>query len=211
VLRRRKWAQLQVTASADTLLGLSDEPGELAGYGPITASAARLHADVAATWHRLITDPLGQLLDHRRRSYHPPPALAAHVQARDVTCRWPGCHRPARQCHLDHREPWPHGPTSSSNLGPLCAFDHHLKHRSGWVVEGARAGEHPATVHWTSRTGRTYTKHPHRYPVGGTGGTNDIGWDDSWPRPGGMDGRTSGDGGYRATPTSDLDLGPPPF
>jgi hypothetical protein len=172
------------------LLGLSDQPGELAGYGPITAHVARQHADIAATWHRLITDPLGQLLDHPTRSYHPPPALAAHVTARDNTCRWPGCHRPAHRCHLDHRLPWPKGPTSSSNLGPLCSRDHHLKHRSGWKVEPAQPGEHPATVHWTSRTGRTYTKHPHRHPTS----HSDAGI-------GGGDGGTPGDGGDHNHPT----------
>jgi hypothetical protein len=224
---RSRWAQLQITVSRDTLLGLSQEPGELAGYGPVTASVARQHADVAGIWHRIITDPLGQLLDHPRRSYHPSPALAAHVIARDGTCRWPGCHRPARQCHLDHRQPWPEGPTSSGNLGCLCVFDHHMKHRSGWVVDPARPGEHPATIHWTSRTGRSYTVHPHRYPTGGAGrggGTADTGRDHGGPLRGETVASTNADPGtawddrpQRDTssgqdePKSDQDLGPPPF
>ena len=75
---------------------LDEQPGELAGIGPIPATLARtLAADPSGTWRRLVTDPLGQLIDYGRSTYRPPPPLARHVIARDRTCRFPHCTRTA--------------------------------------------------------------------------------------------------------------------
>ena len=65
---------IQVTVSADTLLGLDDEPAHLTGYGPITAETARrLAADSSGTWRRLLIDPdTGALLDISEHRYRPP-------------------------------------------------------------------------------------------------------------------------------------------
>src|SRR5690606_35105803 len=46
-----------VTVPAMTLLGKSDEPGDLAGYGPIDPETARKLAGQSKTWYRLLTDP----------------------------------------------------------------------------------------------------------------------------------------------------------
>src|SRR5207248_2123178 len=57
---------VRVTVPISTLMGLDDQPGDLAGYGPIPAAVAR---DIAAggTWKRLLTDPVsGMLLDYGR-------------------------------------------------------------------------------------------------------------------------------------------------
>ena len=52
-----------------TLLGFDEQPGELAGYGPIPADLARrMAADPTGTWTRLVTDELGQLVDYGPRS-----------------------------------------------------------------------------------------------------------------------------------------------
>jgi len=42
------------------------------------------------------------------------------VRARDRHCTFHGCRRPARTGQLDHRDPFPEGPTSTLNLHPLC-------------------------------------------------------------------------------------------
>ena len=65
---------IQVTVAASTLLGLDDQPGELAGHGPIPANLARhLAADPTGTWRRLLTDPAtGHLLDYAHTTYRPP-------------------------------------------------------------------------------------------------------------------------------------------
>jgi hypothetical protein len=67
--------ELYVTVSAATLLGLSEQPGEIAGYGPITADLAReLVGD--ATWRRLLTDPAsGEAVEFGTATYRPPAAL----------------------------------------------------------------------------------------------------------------------------------------
>jgi uncharacterized protein DUF222 len=76
---------IQVVVSADTLLGLDDQPAHLTGYGPITAQAARrLAADESGTWRRLLTDPdTGALLDIGKHRYRPAQRLRDFVAARD--------------------------------------------------------------------------------------------------------------------------------
>jgi hypothetical protein len=53
--------------------------------------------------------------------YVPSAALADFVRCRDLTCRWPGCDRPALECDLDHTIPYAAGgPTHASNLKCYC-------------------------------------------------------------------------------------------
>jgi len=145
-------AQVKVTVPLSSLLGLDQQPGELAGYGPIPAELAKeLAAD--ATWRRLLTDPAnGVLVDYGRTTYRPPTGLADFVRARDKTCRFPGCRRPADKCELDHATAYPHGHTSAQNLGPMCTHHHQLKHRTAWQCQRLHNGGY----HWTSPTGRHY-------------------------------------------------------
>jgi Domain of unknown function (DUF222) len=153
---------VRVTVAATTLLGLDDQPAELAGHGPIPAEIARqVAADPSGTWRRILTDPAtGAVLDVDHRTYRPPRPLARYVVARDATCRFPGCRQPARRCDLDHVTPWPDGPTSAANLIAACRHHHRLKHSGRWRVSSDRDG----TVTWTSPTGRTYSTRPP--PVG---------------------------------------------
>ncbi len=152
--RRRSGPHIQVTVAATTLLGLDDQPAELAGYGPIPAEVARrIAADPDATWRRLLTDPAsGILLDYGTTVYRPPPHLRDHVVARDQVCAFPGCRQPAERCDLDHREPFPHGPTCAANLGPLCRHHHRAKTEGGWSWRLADDG----TITWVAPTGHMY-------------------------------------------------------
>jgi hypothetical protein len=128
---RRGEVQLQVTAPITMLMGLDDQPGELAGYGPIPARLARELA-AEATWRRLLTDPAsGTLLDYGRSTYRPPAGLSDFVRARDHRCVFPGCSRSADACDLDHRTRWPDGPTSAENLECLCRFHRVSRMRLG--------------------------------------------------------------------------------
>ncbi len=92
--------------------------------------------------------------------YRPSTALADFVRCRDLTCRFPGCDRPAVHCDLDHTVPYPAGPTHASNLKSLCRQHHLLKTfwsgASGWRDRQQSDGN----VVWTSPTGRTYTTRP---------------------------------------------------
>jgi hypothetical protein len=127
---------IQVTVAASTLLGHDEQPGDLAGHGPIPAAVARrLAADETGTWRRLLTDPAtGQLLDYGHSAYRPPKDLAEYVIARDQVCTFPGCRRRAHHCELDHRTPYQQGgPTNPENLAALCKRHHTGKHTAGWA------------------------------------------------------------------------------
>ncbi|MBE1875301.1 HNH endonuclease signature motif containing protein [Myceligenerans pegani] len=156
---------VNVTVPATMLLDPEDTtPGILEGIGPIPAdSAARIAAD--ATWRRLLTDPVtGVLTDYSARTYTPGSILRAAVTARDHTCRFPGCHRPATTggraaLDLDHIRPFDHdhryqpgepGQTRATNLHPLCRKHHNLKTHANWqVTRDADTG----TTRWTPPSG----------------------------------------------------------
>ena len=113
---------LNVTVAATTLLGLDEHPGELAGYGPIPASMARELAQ-QGTWRRILTDPAtGEALETGTRTYRPGADLTRTIQARDVTCTWPGCRQPATRSEIDHITPYRHSqPAASATPAPAPA------------------------------------------------------------------------------------------
>ncbi|WP_433556668.1 DUF222 domain-containing protein [Pseudonocardia xinjiangensis] len=154
--------QIRVTVPLDTLRGTSDEPGELAGYGPIPAEHARqLAAEPDSIWNRLVTDPVsGALLDYGTTRYRPPPHLTEHLIARHQYCQGPGCRVPANRCDLDHNIPFDpvagEGPTSAANLGPKCRPHHRLKGMPGWSVSQYPDG----SITWTTPSGHTYRVDP---------------------------------------------------
>jgi hypothetical protein len=179
----RTW-KVDVVVSEATLRGADDEPGELTGYGPITAPTARRLAGVPAqgldrpqspraanpqgplqaVWRRLVTDPLsGIVRDYGTTRYRPPAALADFVRARDRYCYAPGCRQVAARCELDHLKnspagpsprPAPDGTTSDRNTGPGCSYHHRVKARPGWRVTSPE----PGTYLWTTPTGHTYRR-----------------------------------------------------
>ncbi|MFD9203925.1 DUF222 domain-containing protein [Streptomyces anthocyanicus] len=159
-------AVVQVTVPLDVLMGLNDGPGELKGYGPIAASQVREVAFAAGSvWRRLLVQPEnGLLVKVDPLTYRPTADTVRHVVARDQYCAFPSCRMPARRCDLDHVRPFDHdrpergGPTTPSNLQPLCRRHHRLKtHHPGWrVVRNPRSG---AAV-WTAPTGHRYVNRP---------------------------------------------------
>jgi hypothetical protein len=147
---------IHVTVPYSTLIGLDEHPGELTGYGPIPAPIARRIA-AEGTWRRLLTDPAtGALLDYGRSTYQPPADLRDHVIARDRTCILPVCGQPAHRCQLDHTTPYPHGPTTATNLGPPCGPHHDLKTRLHWRLQQPQ----PGRFIWTTPAGKTYVREP---------------------------------------------------
>lgn len=164
--KHRARPHIQVTVAATTLLGLDDQPAELAGHGPIPAETARrIAAD--GTWRRLLTDPAdGTLVERGTRTYRPGAVLGGHVIARDVTCTFPGCVRPAGTGELDHITPYraptsvtePRGEqTTAANLHAVCKRHHDLKTQGVWKVKRDLPG---GGVAWTSQLGITYVTHP---------------------------------------------------
>lgn len=153
VAPHRRPVTVNVTIDLPTLLGLAENPGQLAGYGPIPAAIAReLASD--SKWRRFITEPqTGNLLDFGRESYEPPQQLKDFLIARDRTCRFPGCRKSALLSDLDHAQSWETGGlTSAENIGALCRRHHRMKTHDGWSVESFPDG----SCNWRSPLGKEF-------------------------------------------------------
>lgn len=153
---------ITVTVALSTLLGLDEQPGELAGYGPLSADTARrLAGDPTGTWYRLVHDELGHPIDYGRTRYRPAQDLIDFVTVRDRTCRAPRCTRPAERCDIDHVHPWGDGGrTNAENLAAQCRRHHRLKHDGGWHLKPLPEQGYE----WTSPTGRVYIVRPEHIP-----------------------------------------------
>ncbi|GAB3272933.1 hypothetical protein GCM10027562_42510 [Arthrobacter pigmenti] len=150
-------AEVFVVVPVLTLMGLSDEPADLEGYGPIDEDTARELAVNAPSFKRLLTHPeTGALLSYGRDRYGVPKDLQKMVRLRDRRCRGVGCNRAARTCEIDHSIPYPRGATEESNLKALCKLNHLLKTAKLWADVQHRDGR----VEWTSPAGRKYTNTP---------------------------------------------------
>jgi hypothetical protein len=107
---------------------------------------------------RTITAP-PSLRDLTGSGYRFPPRLRRFLEARDRTCVFPGCGRPARKTDKDHRRPWPAGPTSAGNGECLCRHHHRAKHAVFTVLSDPDTGDYL----WISRGGWTFRRHPKGY------------------------------------------------
>ncbi|MHA7263122.1 HNH endonuclease [Arthrobacter sp. TMN-37] len=186
--------QVLVTVPVLSLLGESESPGDLEGYGPIPAGVARQLAANAPGLMRLLTDPIDSaVLDVGRRRYRVPKDLRTYLRVRDKTCRYPRCSRSAGTADLDHTVPWEDGgSTRPENLACLCPKHHRMKHEAGWSVRQLPGG----VLAWTSPTGRNYSTRPEDPPAA-------VPSDAGGPRtPGRPPGRA-----WRSPPAED----PPPF
>jgi hypothetical protein len=149
-------AQVLVTVPVFALMGLTDEPAMLDGYGPIPASMARnLVAETSTSFHRVLIDPRdGAPLEIGRASYRTTAAIRQWLRMRDGKCPFPGCSNQSLDNEADHLLAWADGGTTGiSNLGQPCPKHHRLKHTSGWTPTTATKDEPPG---WISPTGRRY-------------------------------------------------------
>ena len=162
-LARSLVPRVHVTVPAMTLLGRSEEPGDLDGYGPIDADTARQLAASAPSFTRILTHPhTGAVLSVGRDSYAVPTDLRRHLAVRDATCRFPGCGRRAARCDVDHVVAFVDGgSTDADNLVHLCRHHHRLKHETSWRPAPSRDPDTPpGSLTWTSPTGRTHVSVP---------------------------------------------------
>ncbi|MFJ6282415.1 DUF222 domain-containing protein [Pseudarthrobacter oxydans] len=149
-------AQVLVTVPVFSLMGLTEEPAVLDGYGPVPPSMARdLVANGADSFYRVLVDPRdGAPLEIGRSSYRVTKAMRNWLRLRDGQCPFPGCSNPSLDNEADHLLAWHHGGTTGiSNLGQPCPKHHKLRHTSGWTPTPATKDEPPG---WTSPTGRHY-------------------------------------------------------
>ena len=149
-------ADVLVTVPVFSLLGATDEPAVLDGFGPIPASMARkLVADGANSFYRVLVDPRdGAPLEIGRKNYRLTGAIKHWIRLRDTKCTFPGCTNKTPDNETDHLTAWQHGGTTKvSNLAQLCPKHHRLKHHSQWTPDPATRNQPPG---WTSPTGRHY-------------------------------------------------------
>lgn len=149
-------AEVLVTVPVFSLLGATDEPAMLDGYGPIPAAMARdLVANGAASFYRVLVDPRdGAPLEIGRTSYRLTKAMRTWLRLRDGKCPFPGCNNNSLDNEADHLLAWHQGGTTGiSNLGQPCPKHHRLRHTSRWRPTAASKNEPPG---WVSPSGRNY-------------------------------------------------------
>ncbi|QUQ65945.1 HNH endonuclease signature motif containing protein [Kutzneria sp. CA-103260] len=148
--------QVHVTISLETLMGLTEDPGLLDGYGPIAADSSRELA-MHGPWRGLLLDEYDRADALSREKYRPTARIKefSELSAGGV-CSAPGCTTPIQE--IDHTIPWPQGKTNAAQLKGYCAHHHHLKH-GDYTVTLNQDG----TLHWRTPLGRHYTTQPHQY------------------------------------------------
>ncbi|OCB34365.1 hypothetical protein A5676_02380 [Mycobacterium malmoense] len=142
---------IHVVAERASVEGRGSAPGsELGADGLISAE---LIAELAGS-AKLVAVGAPARAEPR---YTPSAGLADFVRCRDLTCRAPGCDRPAVDCDIDHTIPYAQGgPTHPSNLKVLCRQHHLLKTFWGWRDEQLPDG----TLIWRLPDGHTYVTTP---------------------------------------------------
>ncbi|HEX7826524.1 MAG TPA: HNH endonuclease signature motif containing protein [Mycobacterium sp.] len=147
-------AVIHVLAEQATLDGTSDKPGYLPGFGIVPAESMRALA-ATATCKPLVVPVVGE------SGYRPSAKLVEFVRWRDLTCRWPGCEKPAAKSDIDHTVPYPVGSTHPSNLKAYCRTHHLVKtfHTGpkGWADQQLPDG----TIVLRAPTGHVYRTEPH--------------------------------------------------
>jgi len=116
---------------------------------PVDALSPVVAAILALATAPVVVSPLGgagYVVSRRLRRY---------LEARDRTCTFPGCPRPAAYTDKDHAIPWPQGPTDPANLGCLCRHHHRAKQVS-FTVQRLPDG----MVRWITRGGQQYDRPP---------------------------------------------------
>jgi hypothetical protein len=142
---------IHVIAREDALDG--GVPGSLVGSDALIP--AELLAELARSARlRPLIHPADAPAERR---YVPSHGLADFVRCRDLTCRFPGCDKPAMRCDLDHTTPYgAGGKTHASNLKALCRLHHVMKTFWGWRDQQLPDG----TLIWTSPRGEAYVTTP---------------------------------------------------
>jgi hypothetical protein len=156
-----------------TLIVRVDQLARHYGHGPppslssplakiVDRALAAARREAAAAEQRRENDELAGGCSHELASaaYRAPPRIVELVTARDQTCRYPPCRRPAEQCDLDHGIPYDQGGlTCPCNIDGKCRSHHQLKQHPRWSVTQLS----PGVFRWTTSAGRSYTSRPDTY------------------------------------------------
>jgi hypothetical protein len=148
---------LNLQVDLTTLTELADNPGHLAGYGPVIADIARQISDqsTGSQWRYTVTHPdSGQPVASGTTRRRPTNNQRRHIETRDPTCIFPGCRMTAKECDIDHTTEYRRGgPTTVTNSAPLCRHDHRTRHQHNWTYQRLPNGDYQ----WTTKLGHHYT------------------------------------------------------
>ena len=128
-------AQVQVTTSLETLMGLAGSPAaEMEFSLPICGKTVeRLTCNCSLT--RVLLGADSMVIDVGRAKRVASGSQMRALRVRDKHCRWPGCERPASWTEAHHLIHWAHGGgTELGNLVLLCNRHHWLVHEGGWQL-----------------------------------------------------------------------------
>jgi hypothetical protein len=131
----REKPTLLIGCTAETIAGLSDDPGWTGHGDRIPADVVR-HLAQTAILRRVVTVGNAVIeLGNRVRCVTDDQYQA--LMMRDGGCRFPGCTVAAGWCEADHLVPVSEGgPSNLDNLGLWCPHHHRFKHRAGVKVIG---------------------------------------------------------------------------
>jgi hypothetical protein len=149
-------AVIHVLAEQATLDGTSDTPGYLPGFGVVPAESVRALATTATLKPVVIPTDV-----RPEAGYRPSAKLMDFLRWRDLTCRWPGCDKPAEESDVDHTVAHPVGPTHPSNLKAFCRTHHLVKTFCTGPVRWTDAQLPDGTIVLTAPTGHVYSTEPH--------------------------------------------------
>jgi hypothetical protein len=144
---------------ADTSTAVDHTPDAGPFRRPTAATSRVEPIDWDAERLRLMSTPRPEHLRPERIAipgYVPSKRIKRYLQARDRHCVFPGCHQ--RVTDVDHRIPWPLGPTSPENLELLCRHHHRAK-QALFSVELTDDGDYL----WTTRGGWQFLRQREGY------------------------------------------------
>src|ERR1700681_2661731 len=128
-------AQIQVTSSIETLVGLAGSPAaEMEFSLPVSSKTVeRLACDSSIARVLLNSESLVIDVGRSKRVVSEPGRRA--LAARDGHCRWSECDRPPSRSAAHHLIHWIHGGSSDlDNLILLCHRHHRMVHEGGWQI-----------------------------------------------------------------------------
>jgi hypothetical protein len=120
---------VSVLTDLDGLRGIAGGTHETVDTGQILDVEAIRLISCDASLTRLVLGPDSEVLDIGRKTRVWTAAQRRAIVARDRTCTWDGCERPAKWADIHHIEHWADGgATSVENGALLCRFHHVLTH-----------------------------------------------------------------------------------
>jgi hypothetical protein len=150
---------LQLTASVETVQGLTGAPGGDLEFGGVVPAATVQRLACDASIRRVLLGPDSAVIEVGRALRMPSGAGRAALRVRDRGCVWPGCERPASWTNPHHKLHWAHGGDSNlDNLILLCHRHHWMVHEGGWQL--VASDDEPVLAVAPSRVYRSWTRAP---------------------------------------------------